>query len=98
LKLHVLHVMLQVALLESELTSLVSSNQQLRAQLEANSQQLARLTREKVAAQEAAGEAVEKLQPQLRKLADEGAEAKAAAEAERMQKEEAEQLKGEVQN
>ena len=49
-----------------------------------------------MAAQEAAGEAVEKLQPQLRKLADEGAEARAAAEAERMQKEEAEQLKGEV--
>jgi hypothetical protein len=52
-------------MMESELAALAASNQQLRSQLDVTVSQLSRLSADKLAAQEAAADASERLQQEL---------------------------------
>jgi hypothetical protein len=52
-------------MMETELAALAASNQQLRSQLDATVSQLSRLSADKLAAQEAAADASERLQQEL---------------------------------
>lgn len=56
---------LQLRMMESELAALAASNQQLRSQLDVTVSQLSKASADKLAAQEAAADASERLQQEL---------------------------------
>lgn len=82
--------------METELTTLASNNQQLRSQLEAQSQQLASLQRERAAQQEHSNMVADSLRPQLRRLGQEAEQLRAQAVVEASMRKDLEQQNSKV--